>query len=165
MTLIHRLGLLLMAACFSSTILAQAPSSPATNPAGYWQTYDEVTNKPKSIVQVWVNPDRSVSGRIKYVYPQEGHDKREVCKICPGNRRNQPYFGMLILEKLRPVPNDPKAWQHGEILDPENGKVYSCQMHLSDNGTKMHMRGYVGISMFGRTQTWTKTTQSAIPKD
>jgi uncharacterized protein (DUF2147 family) len=45
-------------------------------------------------------------------------------------------------------------WVKGKIYDPDNGKTYSCKMKLVDNELKM--RGYIGISLFGRTTVWTK---------
>jgi uncharacterized protein (DUF2147 family) len=44
----------------------------------------------------------------------------------------------------------------GKILDPETGKIYSASMRLSPDGTKLNVRGYLGLSIFGRSQTWTR---------
>ena len=46
------------------------------------------------------------------------------------------------------------VWKGGEILDPDNGKTYRCKMTLSDDGKELNVRGYIGISLIGRTQTW-----------
>jgi uncharacterized protein (DUF2147 family) len=45
-------------------------------------------------------------------------------------------------------------YQGGEILDPENGKVYRVKMNLQDRGRTLHVRGFIGFSLFGRTQIW-----------
>ena len=47
-------------------------------------------------------------------------------------------------------------YEDGKILDPETGKIYSANMHLSPDGTKLNVRGYLGLSIFGRSQTWTR---------
>lgn len=45
-------------------------------------------------------------------------------------------------------------WSGGEILDPDNGKIYRCKMTLSEDGTQLSVRGFIGIALIGRTQTW-----------
>lgn len=42
----------------------------------------------------------------------------------------------------------------GEIIDPDNGKVYKCKMAVKDNGKKLEVRGYIGVPLLGRSQTW-----------
>jgi uncharacterized protein (DUF2147 family) len=55
---------------------------------------------------------------------------------------------------LRHMHQDGDEWSGGEILDPENGKTYRAKMKLTDGGQKLVLRGYIGISIFGRSQTW-----------
>lgn len=64
--------------------------------------------------------------------------------------RKRPILGMEILRDF--VYNDGK-WTDGKIYDPKSGKTYSCNMNIEENGD-LHMRGYVGISLLGRTETW-----------
>jgi uncharacterized protein (DUF2147 family) len=59
--------------------------------------------------------------------------------------------GMTIINGMKP---DADTWDGGQILDPENGKLYKCKMHLDDDGQKLVVRGYVGVSLLGRSQTW-----------
>ena len=47
-------------------------------------------------------------------------------------------------------------WESGSILDPDNGKTYRCKIRLTNGGKNLDVRGYVGISLFGRTQTWNR---------
>ena len=58
---------------------------------------------------------------------------------------------MKILRRLR---WDGEQYSGGEILDPDDGKVYRCSMRLVDGGRKLEVRGFVGIPLLGRTQTW-----------
>jgi len=74
-----------------------------------------------------------------------------VCAKCSDERRDQPVVGMEILRHLRP---DGDEWSGGEILDPENGKTYRAKLKLADGGQTLVVRGYIGISLFGRSQTW-----------
>ena len=59
---------------------------------------------------------------------------------------------MTILSGLRKTGDN--EWSGGEILDPENGKIYKSKMSLVDDGNKLNVRGFIGISLLGRTQTW-----------
>jgi uncharacterized protein (DUF2147 family) len=52
------------------------------------------------------------------------------------------------------MKKDGDDWAGGKILDPKNGKVYGCKMHLEDGGKKLEVRGFIGFSMLGRSQTW-----------
>jgi uncharacterized protein (DUF2147 family) len=68
-------------------------------------------------------------------------------------QRGLPLMGKVILTKF--VFNGKSKWEDGEIYDPNNGKTYSCIIKLK-NVNEMEVRGYVGISMFGRTELWTR---------
>jgi uncharacterized protein (DUF2147 family) len=47
-----------------------------------------------------------------------------------------------------------EEYNGGEILDPENGKIYRARLKLDDGGKKLDVRGFIGISLFGRSQIW-----------
>jgi uncharacterized protein (DUF2147 family) len=67
--------------------------------------------------------------------------------------RNQPLLGKVILWKFR--FNGKDKWEEGKIYDPNNGKTYDCVIKLKNND-ELEVRGYVGISLFGRTELWTR---------
>lgn len=127
--------------------LAVAAQGVAT-PVGRWKTIDDRSGKPRSVVRIFEQGGR-LFGRI-----EAGFDPREnerVCNLCSDERRDQPLRGLLILRNLVP---DGEAWSGGDILDPDNGTVYRCTVRLADGGRKLVVRGYVGVSLFGRSQTW-----------
>lgn len=66
--------------------------------------------------------------------------------------RDRPIVGLRIMEGFRYAGNN--RWVDGTIYDPENGETYRCRIRLTDDGT-LKVRGYVGISLFGRTTEWT----------
>ena len=68
-------------------------------------------------------------------------------------KRTNPLIGLVILRDFK--FNDDEEWRGGDIYDPESGKTYSSYMYLKDKNT-LKLRGYVGISLFGRTETWTR---------
>jgi uncharacterized protein (DUF2147 family) len=70
------------------------------------------------------------------------------------SKRKQPLMGMMLLTAFKYAGNN--EWEDGHIYDPEEGKTYSCNLALKDNGTTLHVRGYIGISLIGRTDVWTR---------
>ncbi len=67
--------------------------------------------------------------------------------------RSKPLMGLVFLKNF--VADGPKAWEDGEIYDPNNGKTYSCKMTIT-SPTTIDARGYIGISIIGRTTKFTK---------
>ena len=76
-----------------------------------------------------------------------------MCDKCTDDRKGQPIIGMEILRHMRQNGDE---WSGGEILDPENGKTYRATMKLTEDGKKLIVRGYIGMPMFGRSQTWVR---------
>ena len=92
-------------------------------------------------------------GRLSHLYLGPDDDPNPICTECPGDRRNQPLLGLVFIEKMKQSGLD---YEDGKILDPESGKIYSANMHLSPDGTKLNVRAYLSLSIFGRSQTWNR---------
>lgn len=140
------------------TTLAFAKADFASSPVGIWKTIDDVTGKPKAIVKVWESRDKRLYGKILKVFPRPGLDINAVCKACKGKQHNQPLTGLTFLESLKKNKSNNIEWSGGKILDPKNGKSYHCSLQMADNGQKLNVRGYLGLPLFGRTQTWVRET-------
>lgn len=136
----------------ANMIYAATATTMGPSPVGYWQTIDDVTGKPKAVVQIWETPDKILQGKIVKVFATSEEKKR--CVACKGDKHNQPILGMLIMDQLK--PNDHHTWDNGNILDPKNGKIYRCTVQLAEQGRKLNVHGYIGLPLFGRTQTWIK---------
>lgn len=121
-------------------------------PVGRWTTVDDSTHKPKSVVLVW-EEDGKLLGKIESLILEPGEDPAPKCDKCEGERKDQPIIGMVILWGLT---RDGKEWSGGKILDPDNGKTYRCLVEPVEGGAKLKVRGYIGISLLGRTQVWVK---------
>ena len=132
------------------------------SPAGYWQTIDDKTNQPRSIVKICANDEKVFFGRIIQVNYVDKENPKDTCEECDKNdpRFNQQILGMTFLTNMKMNPINECMWDNGEVLDPKNGKVYHAQMLLSPNGQELTLRGYIGIPLFGRNQTWKR-----IPAD
>src|SRR5436190_4651967 len=82
----------------------------ASNAIGYWKTIDDVTGKPKAIVQIWQTSDQTLSGRILKIWPRPGYDQNELCQACRGANHNQRIVGMVILNGLQQSKDDANRW-------------------------------------------------------
>jgi uncharacterized protein (DUF2147 family) len=139
-------------AALAGVLLASAVTAmaQADSPVGTWQTIDDHTGQPKALVQIAQDGSGALNGKvIKGLGANDQPDRR--CTACTDARKDQPILGMTIISDMK---RDGDAWDHGQILDPENGKLYKCKMHLEDGGTKLVVRGYIGVSLLGRSQTW-----------
>ena len=149
MTFSHAvLGLVL--ACTAIASAAQSAS-----PAGAWKTIDDATKKEKSVVRI-VDSGGVYSGRIEKLL-ESTMAPDAVCKECTDDRKDKPVVGLLIVRNMKQSADDKSVFEGGDILDPANGKVYKAKMKLVDNGAKLEVRGFVGISLLGRTQTWIRS--------
>lgn len=131
--------------------LATAASA-QTTPVGLWKTIDDATKKEKSLVRV-VEADGVVTGRIeKLIDPEAKQDA--VCDKCADDRKDKPVVGLTIIRGVKKNAGEDGLWDGGDILDPNNGKVYRVRLKPADGGKKLEVRGYVGAPLLGRTQTW-----------
>jgi uncharacterized protein (DUF2147 family) len=119
-------------------------------PLGNWTTIDDVSHRPRSLVEI-TETGGVLSGRIVRLFQAPGEDPDPRCVDCEGERHNQPVLGMTILWNLR---HHGDTWDGGEILDPESGSIYRVSLHLEAGGERLEVRGYIGFSLFGRTQSW-----------
>ncbi len=121
---------------------------------GTWITIDDATGKKKSKVELY-KKDGKLYGKIVYLYPREGREENPKCTKCTGDRKNQPLMNLQI---VRGLTWDGDEWKSGTIVDPENGKVYTCGIWLEEgNSDKLNVRGYVGP--FFRTQQWVRVKE------
>jgi len=141
-------------AAFAGVLLASAviAMAQADSPVGTWQTIDDHTGQPKALVQITQDGSGALDGKvIKGLGPNDQPDRR--CTACTDARKDQLILGMTIINDMK---KDDDGWDGGQILDPENGKLYKCKMHLEDGGQKLVVRGYIGVSLLGRSQTWVR---------
>lgn len=139
----------LSAICLMIPAIAAA-QHPEHSAVGMWTTISDDDGKPEAVVEIRDTPQGLV-GIVRALLVPATHDD-SICGRCTDERKGQPVIGMEILRHMQPDGED--EWSRGEILDPENGKIYKAKMHLDDDGRKLVVRGYVGFSLFGRSQTW-----------
>jgi uncharacterized protein (DUF2147 family) len=136
-------GMMMLAA------LAQAQESPV----GRWKTVDDATKEVKSIVQI--SEDKGVlSGKIEKILTA---NKDALCTECTDERKGKPVQGLTIIRNVKKFGEGDKVeWGEGDILDPQNGKIYKVRLRLQDGGKKLEVRGFIGFAAMGRSQYWVR---------
>lgn len=147
MTANRWLGLATLAVLFTTSALAQEKSA-----VGRWTTIDDETKKPRSVISIY-EENGKLFGKIEKIFPEPNEEQNPTCVKCEGALKNQPIIGMVILRDLK---KDDDEWTGGTILDPSNGKTYKCKIAVEDGGKKLKVRGYIGLSLIGRTQHWVR---------
>lgn len=143
-------------AALSASLIIQNSLYPRQQPSptGLWNTISDTDGKPTAVVEIR-EVDHELTGTVRaLLVPADSVDS--ICGKCPGDRRGQRIVGMEILRGLHA---DGDEWTGGEILDPESGKTYRAKLKLIDHGEKLEVRGYIGFSMFGRSQTWIRRAE------
>lgn len=144
MTLSKRLVLTVLLSLF------MIPFCYAASPAGKWNTVDDKTGKRRAVMKLWVS-NGVLYGKIMSVVKQPGDTG--YCNNCKGKFKGKKVVGLTNMWGLKKT-SKANVWDGGYILDPKNGKIYRCKVTVSSNGKKLTVRGYVGFSMLGRSQTW-----------
>lgn len=143
------IGLTLALPMFAISAMALAQNSPI----GTWTTIDDKTHKPTSVVEIYETRDGTLSGRVNEILHSD-HGPNPLCVKCSGANKDKPVKGMTILWGITKHGDN---WDGGKILDPNNGKLYSVKLTPTDNGNKLEVRGFMGFSLLGRSQRWTRT--------
>ena len=150
--------ILLLALLPLSAFAQTAPAKPdqhtsiQNTPVGKWRTIDDKTGKVKSIVEIYQATDGTLAGKVLQVLDSD-KGPNPLCDACKGANHNKPITGMVIAWGMK---HEGDTWDDGKIMDPKNGKIYSAKMTPIEGGAKLEVRGYMGFSLLGRSQTWVR---------
>jgi uncharacterized protein (DUF2147 family) len=114
---------------------------------GKWQSINSKTGNVDGTIEIYKENNKAYAKIIEISNPA---DRDKICIYCKGANKNKPILGLTILEGLKENGDE---WSGGKIVDPRNGNSYKCYIKLKDNNT-LKLRGYIGISLFGRTEYW-----------
>jgi uncharacterized protein (DUF2147 family) len=140
------------ALALASMLTLPAAWADDTSPVGLWKNIDDVSGKPKALIRISENKG-ALEGRIEKLFRPADQDQNPKCDRCEGVNKNQPIIGMVFMSGLTRSGDE---YTGGQILDPDNGKVYKSKLTLVDGGKKLNVRGYIGVPMLGRSQVWVR---------
>ena len=139
---------------FALAAVLSLPSAWAddTSPVGLWKNIYDVSGKPKALIRISENKGE-LEGRIEKLFRPADQEQNPKCDRCEGVNKDQPIIGMVFMSGLKKSGDE---YTGGQILDPDNGKVYKSKLTLVDGGKKVNVRGYIGMPMLGRSQVWVR---------
>jgi len=139
---------------FAFAPLARADQAPSA--AGLWQKTEN--GKPVAYILV-VDHNGVFEGIVAKTFPEAGRPPGATCDKCTDDRKNAPVEGISF---IRDMKRDGLKYEGGNVLDLRDGKVYSAMMTLGPDGQTLKLRGYMGMSMLGSDETWTRLPESAM---
>ncbi len=124
-------------------------------PVGTWHTLDDETGKPSAEIRIVDKGNDGIVGVIVRSLTPPSEREEELCTKCTDDRKDKSKIGMEIIRSAKQTTGT-SMWEGGQILDPNNGKIYRLRLMPIEGGAKLQVRGYIGP--FYRTQTWDRAS-------
>ena len=137
-----------------------APAASEPSAVGLWEQVDEKSGKTESWFQI-VEKDGVYVGTIVKMFQKPGEPPPESwrCTKCEGAEKDAPVLGLTLIKGMK---RKGLSYEDGTIMDPRDGTVYRALMKLSPDGAQLEVRGYLGLALLGRSQTWNRLPDTAM---
>ena len=124
------------------------PATAEPSAAGLWQKSE---NGEARLYVLVLDRNGIFEGVMAKLFPKPGSTGPRICSECTDDRKNAPWLGISFVRNMK---RNALRYENGNVLDPRDGRIYSAQMTLSPDGQTLSLRGFIGISLLGRSQIW-----------
>ncbi len=140
---------------FTLMLLNSSFAQTANVIVGTWLTQDGTTK-----VKI-ENTNGKFNGKIVWLNPATDKNGKPVLDTNNSDKalQSRTIMGLPLLRSF--VYDGDNLWTDGTIYDPDSGDTYSCNITMNTDGT-MNIRGYIGFSLFGRTEIWKRVKDIAM---